>query len=123
MIRGEVDANDQALVPLQIRTPDGSLEDIEAVLDTGFTGYLTLPPAFVAALQLPFQQRQTFTLGDDSDVEFDIYLATILWDGSDRDVSVLSTEGDLLIGMRLLRGHHLFVDVIDGGEVRINARP
>jgi predicted aspartyl protease len=49
--------------------------------------------------------------------------ATVLWDGHDRDVAVLAAEGDILTGMRMLRGYRLLIDVIDGGEVLIEARP
>jgi clan AA aspartic protease len=123
MIRGEVDPYDQAIIPLHVRRPDGQWEAMEVVVDTGFTGYLTLPPARIGALQLRFQQRQTYTLGDGSDVEFDVYLATVLWEGHDRDIAVLAAEGDVLTGMRMLRGHRLLIDVIDGGDVLIEARP
>jgi clan AA aspartic protease len=123
MIRGEVDPYDQAIIPLHVRRPDAQWEEMEVVVDTGFTGYLTLPSARIAAPQLLFQQRQTYTLGDGSDVEFDVYLATVLWEGHDRDIAVLEADGDILTGMRMLRGHRLLIDVIDGGDVLIEARP
>src|SRR5947209_5606129 len=123
MIRGHVNSRDQAVITLDIRSPTGGWEAVDVVVDTGFTGYLTLPPARITALQLPFRQRQTYTLADNIDVDLDVHRATILWDGQPRDIAVLSVEGAALGGMRLLRGYHLFVDVIDGGEVRIEPRP
>jgi clan AA aspartic protease len=123
MILGQVDSYNQAVVSLDVRSPTGQWEAIDLVIDTGFTGYMTLSPARIAALHLPFQQRQTYTLGDDRDVDLDVHLATVLWDGQPRDIAVLSAQGDALGGMRLLLGYHLFIDVIDGGEVRIEARP
>lgn len=123
MIRGQVDAFDQAIIPLSIRRTDGMLLDLKVVIDTGFSDYLTLSSAQIAALALPFRLRQTFTLADGSDVEFDVYSATVVWDNRDRIVAALSADGDCLVGMRMLRGHHLFMDVIDGGEVRVDARP
>jgi clan AA aspartic protease len=123
MIRGQVDAFDQAVIPLSIRRADGTVFDAEAVIDTGFSDYLTLPLHQIVALGLPFRLRQTFTLADGSDVEFDTYRATVVWDHRDRVVAVLAAEGDILVGMRMLRGHHVFLDVIDGGAVRIEARP
>src|SRR5205807_5760551 len=90
MIRGEVDPYDQAIIPLHVRRPDAQWEEMEVVVDTGFTGYLTLPPARIAALQLRFQQRQTYTLGDGTDVAFDVYLATVRWEGQKRDIAVLA---------------------------------
>jgi clan AA aspartic protease len=123
VIRGEVDANDQAIIPLEVERPDGRREEIDFVIDTGFTGYLTLPSARIATLQLAFQQRQTYTLADGSSSVFDIFLATVCWDGQDRDVPVLATEGDPLVGMRILRGSRLRIEVLDGGEVQIEPLP
>src|SRR5690242_387507 len=119
MIRGEISIADEAVIPLQIRASDGQTRGLDSVIDTGFSGYLTLTPADIATFQLPFQQRQTYVLGDGNRVEFDVYLATILWDGRERDVAVLASEGGALIGMKMLRGYRVFLNVIDGGEVRI----
>ncbi len=122
MIRGQVDAYHQAVISLDIQSITGRWESLSVVVDTGFTGYLTLPSARIAALQLPFQQRQTYTLADNRDVDLDVFLGTVLWDGVQRDIAVLAADGDILGGMRLLQGYHLLVDVIDGGEVRIEPR-
>ena len=43
MIRGEVGGNQQALATIEIIDSEGRPRAVEAVLDTGFTGYLTLP--------------------------------------------------------------------------------
>ncbi len=123
MIWGQINVANEATILLQIRDAAGNLTDLDAVLDTGFSGYMTLPPATIAALQLPFQQRQTYVLGDNRRVPFDIYLATVIWDGQERDIAVLASDGGTLVGMRMLRGHHVFLDVVDGGEVRIELRP
>lgn len=121
MIRGEINAADEAVIPLPIRAFNGQMTDRDAVIDTGFSGYLTLTLADITALQLPFQQRQTYVLGDGSRVEFDVYLATVIWDGHERDVAVLASDGGALIGMRMLRGYRVLLNVIDGGEVRIES--
>lgn len=64
-----------------------------------------------------------YELGDGNPVEFDIHLLSVLWDGQEQHGEALVTNGGVLLGMSLLRGYHLFIDVIDGGEVRIEARP
>ena len=53
MIEGVVNADYEAIIPLRIQGPDGRTRDIEAVVDTGFTDFLTLPPALVDELGLP----------------------------------------------------------------------
>jgi hypothetical protein len=56
-------------------------------------------------------------------VEFDLYQAELIGDGGPRAVRVLAAEGMPLVGMSLLEGYHLSVDVVVGGEVRVERRP
>lgn len=123
MMQGQIDADNQAVISLQVRSPNNPFREFFVVIDTGFSGYLTLPIADILALQLPFQQRQTYTLGDGNDVEFDIYFAVVLWHGMERDIFVLAAGEEPLLGMKMLNGSHVFLDVIDGGEIRITLRP
>ena len=54
MIQGVVNANLEAVVTLTLRGESGQEREIEAVIDTGFNGFLTLPTALVAQLGIPF---------------------------------------------------------------------
>ena len=47
MITGMVNANREAAIRLLVRGPQGHQREIEAIIDTGFTGFLTLPPLLV----------------------------------------------------------------------------
>ena len=53
MIRGEVSADWEATIRLKVLGPSGQEEDVEAVIDTGFNGFLTLPPDLIARLGCP----------------------------------------------------------------------
>jgi clan AA aspartic protease len=119
MISGRVNAYSEAVVRLSVRSPQGHTQAIEAVIDTGFNGYLTLPPALITALGLPFRRNGRALLGDGSAVTFDIHEAVILWDGRLRRVSVDAAETDPLLGMGMLHGHELCVQVIEDGEALI----
>jgi len=55
MISGWVNSYREAIVHLPVRSLDGREQGIEAVIDTGFNGYLTLPPDLISALNLPFR--------------------------------------------------------------------
>ena len=47
MIEGAVNAAYEAVVPIGVSGPAGRVRDIEAVIDTGYNGFLTLPPPLV----------------------------------------------------------------------------
>jgi clan AA aspartic protease len=91
--------------------------EIKCVVDTGFEGFLTLPPAAVAQLQLPYLTNLNANLADDSSIQTDVYLAAILWHGVEINVSVLAMGRRPLIGTALLRDYHLGIDFFDGGAV------
>ena len=76
---------------------------IEAVIDTGFTGYLTLPSAFINRLNLQQAGEQLAILGDENRVVLKRYVAKVLWHGAERDVFVLQAEGGPLIGMSFVK--------------------
>lgn len=98
---------------------DGRQREVEAIIDTGFTGFLTLPWDVVTALGLSLVGNRRATLGDGSVVVLDLYLATVLWHEQEREVLVLQAEGGALVGMSLLYGSRVVLDVVEGGEVTI----
>jgi predicted aspartyl protease len=53
MIPGAVNGNLEATIRLQVRGPGGQEQEVEAVIDTGFNGFLTLSPGLVRRLGLP----------------------------------------------------------------------
>jgi clan AA aspartic protease len=119
MISGSV-LHRQAEVGIVLRVPGQQNLTIEFVVDTGFAGSLTLPPAAVTTLGLPFFQRTVAGLADDSAIEVDSHTATIVWNGKERDVDVLATGRRPLVGTSLLDGHELVVQFTDGGLVTID---
>jgi len=118
MITGVVKA-DEARIRLTIRGARGRQHKVDAVLDTGFTASLTLPPAVIAGLGLPWQSVDTFTLADGSESDVDVYAAQVEWDGRLRTVLVHAADADPLLGMRLLRGYELKMLVRHRGPVTI----
>jgi predicted aspartyl protease len=88
-------------------------------VDTGFTGYLVLPPALVGELGLLLRGSRDSFLADGSVVSLDAYRVGVEWDERVRVVSALAAEGGPLVGMSLLRGSEVRIEVVDGGEVVI----
>ena len=102
MIEGVVNTRYEAIVPLSLQEPGGQLQEVEAVVDTGYNGYLTLPPSLIARLGLPRRSRGHAYLADGSLAYFDYYGVIVLWDGDLRDVDVGEMDSSPLVGMRLL---------------------
>ena len=95
---------------------------MDAVVDTGFTRFLTLPPATVEELGLRYRGVNSVVLADGSETTLEVYGVTVLWDGRPRDVVAYVSDTTPLIGMSLLHRHNLSVDVEDGGSVVIQAK-
>jgi len=110
-------------VTIAVCDTHGILHDLEVVVDTGFNGYLTLSAAQIATFGLLWIDRRDAVTADGRQTKFDIYSATVMWDGHLRNVEVEAVDAKLLIGMGLLLGWDLFVDGRIGGTVRIEAQP
>jgi len=119
MIQGKVTDHREAVIDVSIRRSDGQRDTVAAIIDTGFNGEMTLPPALVQQLGLKFVGNRTATLADGSDVVLDVFLATLDWDGEDREVLALQSEGGPLIGMELLWGFTVTMHVVSNGRVEI----
>ena len=121
MIEGVVNAAHEAVVTLPVQGPAGQPREIDAVIDTGFNRFLTLPPALVAELDLPFVTSGRVTLADGSQASFEVYEVAVLWAGRPRNVYTYAADSMPLVGMLLLDGHDLSIQVRDGGRVVIQA--
>ena len=121
MIEGFVNANLEAVVTIPLLGPAGQTREIAAVVDTGFNGYLTLPPTLVAELGLSVVGDGEAILADGSEAAFDVYGVNVVWDGQPRFVETAAVGIDALVGMMLLEGHSLFVEVAAGSRVFVQA--
>jgi len=121
MIQGVVSQRCEAILPLVVGNVNGQRQVIDAAIDTGFNGFLSLPSTIVAALDLPWSASDIVTLGDGSETLFDLYEAIVIWDGQYREIDIAESETEPLAGMALLYGYRLQIDAVEGGIVRIEA--
>ena len=121
MIEGVVNSAYEAVLALSLQGPDGQAQDIEAVVDTGYSGFLTLPTTLVIELGLPFAYVGRAFLANDDEVSFDVHDVTVLWDGQPRHIKADATGSTPLVGMSMLDRHDLNIRVRDGGHVLIQA--
>jgi clan AA aspartic protease len=116
---GQVNARREAVVQLRVRGPGGQGLSVDAIVDSGFTGALTLPAAVISALGLIRQSGGSAVLADGSVRQFDIYAVEVAWDGQWRGLLVSGVGCEALLGMRLMDGHELRIEVTAAGAVEI----
>ncbi|WP_420454531.1 clan AA aspartic protease [Rubrivirga sp.] len=122
MIEGFVEPTLDAVIAVQVRGPAGA-ELVEAVIDTGFSGWLSLPAHVVRSLGLEWVRSGRAALADGTVIDIDVYDAEVRWHEGWRAVAVDEADTDPLIGMRLLRGSNLRIDVTEGGAVTLRPLP
>jgi clan AA aspartic protease len=119
MIHGVVSRNREATISLVIVNESRQTKLITAVIDTGYTGFLSLPSEIITELNLSWTGIDRGTLGDGSEVTFEVYAAKVIWDGEYRDIPINEAETDPLVGISLLYGYDLHIQTVEGGSVTI----
>ena len=120
MIEGRINDRYEPIITIAVTTPEGASREVEAVIDTGFNGFLSLPAELVEELGLPFLYSSRAFLADDRQVTLQTHQATINWDGQSRTVRASASGTTALVGMRLMEQHQLEIDVRREGAVRIS---
>jgi clan AA aspartic protease len=123
MMTGVVTSNREAVLRVMVRSAHGQESLVDAIIDTGFTGFLTLPAPLITTLALAFAGTTRAMLGDGSEVRMDIFTGVLIWDNQERHVPVLAATGDAFIGMSMLSGYRMTLDVEDGDSVVVEALP
>lgn len=122
MITGVVQAR-EGRIRLKVREMRRREQEIEVVIDTGYTESLSLPPSLVSSLGLRWKAYGRLILADGSECVFDVYAGEVLWDGKVRRILVHEADSDPLVGMALLRGYELKMQVRSRGKVTIRRLP
>ena len=108
------------IVGVELLRVDGTAFEMQIEVDTGFIGFLALPPELISALSLPFVRRHSATLADNTRIRVEIFSAHIIWDGEVQKVDVIATGVTPLLGTLLLDGSEMNIKFVEGGVVTIN---
>ena len=119
MMYGEFRDSNAIVVALDVQNSAGQSETVEAVLDTGFSEHLMLPQFTIRRLNLPNTGDVEAMLADGSMRRFSVHEAVVLWNGRPRTVPAYASEGASLVGISLLRGHLLTLELIRDGSITI----
>ena len=120
MIESRINDRYEPIITITLTTPEGASMEVEAVIDTGFNGFLSLPAELVEELGFPLLYSSRAFLADDRQVTLQTHQATINWDGQSRTVRASASGTTALVGMRSMEQHQLEMDVRREGAVRIS---
>lgn len=121
MILGRFEIGAGALMPIQLRRADGGWQSLEAIVDTGFDGFLSLGSAELAALALTRTDVAAVTLAGDIGVRAPVYGAAARWDGCERQIDIVQFDGPPMLGLSLLYGYELRIEIVRDGQVTVTA--
>ena len=123
MMMGSVNSRREAVIQFVVLGENHQRQAIKAVIDTGYTGFLTLPSAIISRLGLTWYMQEEGILGDGSLFMFNVFEATVIWDGQIKSIEINESETDPLVGMGLLEGYELNIQGFAGGLVTIKPLP
>jgi clan AA aspartic protease len=102
MITGIVNQDFEPIISLSIYDSNGKIYTQEAIVDTGFNGWLSLPNDLIIQLNLKWKRRGRAILGDGSECVFNIYEVMIIWDGFLLKIPIDEADSEPLLGMSLM---------------------
>ena len=101
----------------------GDAVPLEMVIDTGFTGFMTLRPRITHALRLERAEERRMMLADGQVISTPTYLATVIWHGNPTRILVLEIDSRPVIGMSLLWNSDVAIAARENGRVTISKAP
>lgn len=119
MIRERVSRRLRARLPIELLLNDASVRSVEVDLDTGFTGDLTLPSEVIRQCGMTPEGERSVVLANGDEVYLRVWQGTTLWHERPCRVRVFQAEGEPLLGMNLLQGSRVTLDVLAGGNMVI----
>lgn len=124
MTCGIVNTAREPVVSLRFRGPGVAVVTVPILVDTGYSGVITLPARTIAVLGLTGHLGGSIVMADGSVRQCGRYQAELERGGGWR--TVLVTEfgaSEAILGLEMLDGHTLRIDATPGGIVYITPHP
>jgi clan AA aspartic protease len=123
MISGTVSSEREIIVDLEVVTAAQAPMPIQAVVDTGFNGYLTLPASTLKAAGALSAGTRRAELGDGQIVDLELFLLKVKWLAEEREILAVRADAAPLLGMSMLWGCRVAFAAETGGTVMIDPLP
>lgn len=118
-MKGFVHEGLEPLLSLNLMFESGLLVEFTATADTGFTGTLTLPPTAIRDLGVLSEGSTLAVLADGSVIECEVYRGGVIWHDNPIEIDIDETDAPPLLGMELMQGSRLRMDIIPNGEFEL----
>lgn len=115
MIEGKFGDEDELFFEIELISADGLELPVDALLDTGFSGWLAIDIQDLEGLNWMYVDQQKLRMAKGESI-FDIYLGKVRIDGQEFDIPVFAGEGvtEFLLGSQWLKSKRLVVDFPSG---------
>ena len=114
----------EARVSIAVAGPSREFRELEFVVDTGFSGELTLPESLIRELRLTLYRNRRVRIADNHLIDIPSYHGLVQWHGRLLPVLVYQSENPRpLLGAAMLENCRLTVDMREGGPVAITPLP
>jgi predicted aspartyl protease len=112
-MQGSLGENNELLFEIRLVTTDGIDFTIDAMLDTGFSGWLTLDVQDLDGLDVQYIGTQNMQLATGEEVEFNLYTGSIYFDRQEVNIIIHAALGipQVLLGRQWLINRKLVVDI------------
>ncbi len=103
---GRFDHKGTPALKISVALPPAGFSEMEAIIDTGFTGFLLLPLRNVSKLLSPHEELKILTLADGTKLLRLQAPGTVVVDGQTiRGIVIIEPDGnEAILGMKFLRG-------------------
>ncbi|MEH2068406.1 MAG: aspartyl protease [Nostoc sp.] len=115
MIQGRFGDEEQLFFEIELITADGLELPVDAMLDTGFSGWLAIDKQDLEEFDWLYLGERNMRLAK-GEAKFDIYAGKVRIDGEEFNIPVYAGDGvlEILLGREWLKNRRLVVDLSAG---------
>jgi predicted aspartyl protease len=106
-------------ISLNFPLVDGGARAIEFIVDSGFEGDFSLPPDLLSGLDAAYAGEYPIALADLTYRTRPLYQTLVIWQGEERVTEVIAMDGNPLIGLGILQGNSVYMEITHGGRVEV----